>query len=472
MQSAASDSHASRSDSSRSVGIFDVGIHERLPFAEMLLLGLQNVFGMTGMFVFPALIGLAFNLVPAQIAYVYGMTFIACGVATILQSFLLLRLPIVQGPYAGSFGAILAIGHVAGAGLGAAYGSFFVAAIFWCLISVPIRGHSIIGLLARYVSFPLISGMMVMLIIIQIASVSLPNWIGLATSPGFPAINIASGAVAVAAIVAVMRWGGRLLRRGAILIGLALGTCCFLLFRPISFAAVAAAPMLVEPRLFPFGFMVRADLVLMFLLVLLPAAMGSIALYRTVADWGGETLSPVRMAEGVFGSALGAVVAALFGGFSTIAYPDNIGMLRATRVGSRYATLAAGVLLVLLGACVKFDMMLVLVPSSVISAAATLLFGIVFMHGVGMLASVKWDDRNLISAGLGFLVGLGGLFVSPDTLKAIPLLARLILQQPVISGGITLLVLYALLRGKSESPEAAAFDHERSEKKERAVTSA
>jgi xanthine/uracil permease len=122
-------------------------------------------------------------------------------------------------------------------------------------------------------------------------------------------------------------------------------------------------------------------------------------------------------------------------------------MLRATRVGSRYATLAAGVVLILLGACVKFDMLLVLVPSPVISAAATLLFGIVFMHGVGMLADVEWDDRSLISAGFGFLVGLGGLFISPDTLKAMPLIVRLILQQPVISGGFTLLILHAALRG-------------------------
>jgi xanthine/uracil permease len=458
MQSTVADSPASRSDSASSKGVFEVGMHERLAFAEMLLLGFQNVFGMTGMFVFPTLLGLAFNLAPAQIAYVYGVTFIACGVATILQSFVLLRLPIVQGPYAGSFGAILTIGHVAGAGLGAAYGSFFIAAILWTVISIPIRGHSIVGLLARYLSFPLISGVTVMLIIIQIASVSLPNWIGPVSSPGFPVINIASGAVAVAAIMAIMRWGSRLLRRGAILIGLALGTCCFLLFRPISFSDVVAAPLLVKPRLFPFGFMVRADLVLMFVLVLLPAGMGSMALYRTVADWGGEELSPGRMAEGVFGAALGAVVAALFGGFSTIAYPDNIGMLRATRVGSRYATLAAGLLLIVLGACVKFDMLLVLVPSSVISAAATLLFGVVFMHGVGMLATVKWDDRSLISAGLGFLVGLGGLFVPTQTLKAMPLLGRLILQQPVISGGITLLVLYALLRGKVDSAEAMTFD--------------
>jgi xanthine/uracil permease len=91
----------------------------------------------------------------------------------------------------------------------------------------------------------------------------------------------------------------------------------------------------------------------------------------------------------------------------------------------------------------------VVIPSAVISAAATLLFGIVFMHGVGMLARVEWDDRCLIAAGLGLLVGLGGLFIAPDTLKVMPLIARLVLQQPVISGGLTVVVLYALLRGRA-----------------------
>jgi hypothetical protein len=44
---------------------------------------------------------------------------------------------------------------------------------------------------------------------------------------------------------------------------------------------------------------------------------------------------------------------------------------------------------------------------------------------------------------------LGGLFVSQDALKAMPLVARLMLQQPVISGGLTLMVLYTVLRGKA-----------------------
>jgi xanthine/uracil permease len=434
--------------------IFDVGVNDRLPASQLLILGLQNVFGMTGMFVFPGLLGRSFDLQAQQIAYVYGMTFVVCGITTILQSVLLLRLPVVQGPYAGCFAALLAVGHLQSGGLGAAYGSFLLAALVWCLLTVSIGGFSVIGLFARFLRAPIMSGMIIVLIMIQIANVALPNWIGSLTSPGFPLVNLLAGAVAVAALIIVTLWGG-FLRRGAILIGLALGTACYMLFRPISLGAVANAPWLVTPELFPFGFKPQPDLVIVFLLVLVPAGIGSMALYQVVADWGDEPLPAARMSQGVFAMGLGAVLGGLVGGFSTIAYPDNIGMLRTTRVGSRYVTLAAGVLLIVLGACVKFDMLLVVVPLPVISAAATLLFGVVFMHGVHMLATVQWDDRKLIAAGLAILVGLGGLFITPEVMAAMPLMARLLLQQPVISGGLTLIILYALLC----TPEAESLDH-------------
>jgi xanthine/uracil permease len=90
---------------------------------------------------------------------------------------------------------------------------------------------------------------------------------------------------------------------------------------------------------------------------------------------------------------------------------------------------------------------MVLVPQAVVSAAATLLFGIVFMHGVQMLANVDWDERKFAVAGLAMLVGLGGMFISPQALAAMPLLARLFIQQPVISGGLTLVILHSLLCG-------------------------
>jgi xanthine/uracil permease len=425
--------------------VFDVGIDERLSYDQLLILGLQNIFGMTGMFVFPGILGRSFNLAPEQIAYLYGMTFLVCGITTILQSAFLLRLPIVQGPYAGSFATLLVVGHLGG-GLGAAYGSFFVAALIWCLLSIPVYGFSVIGLFSRFLRAPIIAGMIVIFIMIQVSNVALPGWIGLPQSPGFPAVNFLCGALAVAVLIAVSLWG-RKFRRAAILIGLAVGTIAYALFRPVSLAAVMNAPLLVAPKLFPFGYEVQTDLVIVFLLVLLPASIGSMALYQMVGDWGGQNVSTARMSQGVFAIGLGGVLAGLVGGFSTIVYPDNIGMLRTTRVGSRYATLAAGVLLIVLGASIKFDLLLVVVPLPVLSAAATLLFGIVLMHGVHILAKVDWDDRKFIIAGLAMLVALGGMFMSPEVLAQMPLLVRLVITQPVIAGGLTLVVLHALLAG-------------------------
>src|SRR5690348_1643210 len=294
---------------------FDVGIDEKLSYDQLLILGLQNIFGMTGMFVFPGILGRSFNLGPEQIAYLYGLTFVVCGIVTILQSAFLLRLPIIQGPYAGSFASLLAVGHLQGGGLAAAYGSFFVAALIWCVLSLPVRGFSAIGLFTRFLRPPIIAGMIVVFIMLQVSNVALPGWIGLPQSPGFALVNFLTGALAVAVLIAVSLWGGKF-RRAAILIGLAAGTIAYAVFRPVSLAEVAKAPWLVTPQVFPFGFAVHLDLVLVFLLVLLPASIGSMALYQMVGKAGGQTVSSARMSQGVFAIGLGGVLAGLFGGFS------------------------------------------------------------------------------------------------------------------------------------------------------------
>jgi xanthine/uracil permease len=251
--------------------------------------------------------------------------------------------------------------------------------------------------------------------------------------------------VAVGTLMACTLWGGRQLRRAAMLIGLILGTIAYAAVIPISFAPVLASPWIVTPQIFPFGFDVRPDIVILFLLVLVPANIASTALYMVVGTWGNETLTPARMSGGLMSVAIGGMLASMLGTYSTYIYPDNMGLLRTTRVGSRYATLTCGILLMLLGSCVKFDMLLVLVPTPVLAAIATLLFGIVMMHAIQHLSHVEWDDRNLLIAGFALLLGLGALFVTGEAYQAMPLVVRILLKQSVVVGGIPLILLHALL---------------------------
>jgi xanthine/uracil permease len=251
-------------------------------------------------------------------------------------------------------------------------------------------------------------------------------------------------------------FGGKRFRRVGMLLGLILGTAVYATVIPISFARVLSSPWLVTPQIFPFGFEVRADIMILFVLVLVPANIASMSLYTVVGNWANEKLTPARMSGGLMSVSIGGMIACVLGTYSTYIYPDNIGLLRTTRVGSRYATLTAGVMLMLLGSCIKFDMLLVLVPTPVLAAIATLLFGVVMMHAIQHLAAVEWDDRNLLITGFSLLLGLGALFVAGEAYQALPLVVRILLKQSVVVGGIPLVVLHALLNRDKISKLAEA----------------
>src|SRR5262249_57671483 len=102
-------------------------------------------------------------------------------------------------------------------------------------------------------------------------------------------------------------------------------------------------------------------------------------------------------------------------------------------------------LLMVLGGWGKFDMLVVLVPTPVLAAIATLLFGIVMMHAIQHLGGVEWTDRNLMIAGFSLLLGIGGLFVAGEAYNALPLVVRILLKQAVGVRGVPLIPLHALV---------------------------
>jgi len=437
-------------------GMFDVAIDEKVNVFEALGLGLQNILGMTGLFLFPGLLALVYHLSPMQSAYLYGITFMTSGLVTILQSVFLLRLPIAQGPYAGTFAALMAIGAHHG-NLGTAFGSLAVAGAIWCVLSIPLRRFSVIGHVAKYLQSPLVAGGILLIIMTQLTNVAFPNWLGNPKSPGFPGVNLLSGAVVVTLIIVFTLWAPKRIRRGAVLIAVIIGALMYAIFQPISFHQVAVAPVFMAPKLFPFGFGVNTTMVIIFFISFLPAIAESVALYQVVANWGDQKLTTARTTQGVFGEVLGSTIGALFGGMSTLTYPDNIGMLRTTRVGSRYVTLTAGILLLVLGSVIKLDMVLVAIPMPLLAAAGTLLFGMIFMSGVEMLSKVHWTQNNLIVAGLSFTIAIGGMFVPAAAVQKLPEIVQSAIGQPLILGTILLIVLRVLLDRKSMVEESTAL---------------
>lgn len=433
---------------------FDIGINDRVRVTSAVSLGFQNILGLAGLLLFPGLIGKSFHLAPRETAYLYGITFMTSGLVVVLQSVKLLRLPIVQGPFAGVFAALIAVGH-RGGGLGTAFGSLLLAAVIWCVLAVPVPRYSPIAYLAKHVEQPLVTGVILLLISSQLATVALTGWIGEPHAPGFPWVNLGCAALTAVAVLACTGSRRKTLHRGAIFWGVVAGALVYSFLAPTTWDNVLRARLFNAPRLFPFGFGISALDTVIFFIALFPAITETMATYRMVADWANEPLPPGRVAQGIFGEVLGSAIGALFGGMSTLAYPDNVGLLRVTRVASRWVTLTTGIILLALGGFGYFDAALVAIPNAVLSGATAVLFGILFAGGLQVMARVTWSQGALAAAGVSFVLPIGGLFISGAALHALPVPVQLILQQPLITGTILALAGTAMLRVPRRLPGGA-----------------
>ena len=214
---------------------------------------------------------------------------------------------------------------------------------------------------------------------------------------------------------------------------------------PVSFTRVGSAPWLYTPQLFPFGMSVSPVLVVLFFLLLMTGVTNSLALYNVAAEWSGEQLRGRRMAWGIFGQSIATVAGSVLGTFSTTVYPDNLAIIRTSRVGSRRVTMWAGIILLVGGFVAKFDAIFVSIPSNVVAAAAVVLFGVIAASGVESLSRVRWDQLTMLVFGPPFLLSIGGLFISAPTLASFPLIVRQVLPQPLFTGPVLLFVLYLLV---------------------------
>ncbi|CQR55048.1 uracil-xanthine permease family protein [Paenibacillus riograndensis] len=416
--------------------VLTVGIEEKLSIGANVTYGFQHLLALTGIFLFPVLIGQALGLDASIIGYMIQACFLTTGIVTVLQSGKMLRLPVVQGPTAAFFVAVLSAGSTVG--LGTAFGSMAVAGLIFMLLSIPVRRFGLIGYLNKFISPPIVYGTLLIIIGAQLADIGLKNWFGSADT----GINFAASLVTVLIVLVLLIFGGNtILRRGALLWGIIAGTIFYSIFGTTNFSSVAAAGWFSFPDVFPFGFGVSVPIVILMLLAFLQASAEAVGMYTLLTKWGNQKLDNDRVNRGLFGEFLGSTLGAVFGGLGTTSYPENIGIVRVSGIGSRYVTMTAGVLAIVLGLIPKVGMFIASLPGPVLSAASTILFGIIAISGIQMVSKVVWDELNLVVAGSSFIISLGTMYLPAELTQNLPLAFQSIVTQPMLVGVVLLIVL-------------------------------
>lgn len=422
------------------VEVLHVGIEEKLSLSSTIMYGFQHLLALTGIFLFPVLIGHALGLESSVIGYMIQACFLTTGIVTILQSGRMLRLPVVQGPTAAFFVAVLSAASTVG--LGTAFGSMAVAGVIFMLLAIPIKKFGLMGYLNKFISPPIVYGTLLIIIGAQLADIGLKNWFGSSNVT----TNFIISIVTVVVVLLLMIFGGNtFLRRGALLWGIIAGTVLYSFFGINDYSAVATASWFSLPQIFPFGFGISIPIVILMLLAFLQGSAEAIGMYTLLAKWGKQELDGQRINRGLFGEFLGCTLGAVFGGLGTTSYPENIGIIRVSGIGSRFVTMAAGIMAIILGLIPKVGIFIASLPGTVLSAASTVLFGIIAISGIQMVSKVVWDELNLVVAGSSFIISLGTLYLPETIINELPFALQSIVTQPMLVGVVLLVVLNTLV---------------------------
>ena len=332
-------------------------------------------------------------------------TFLVCGLGTLLQSLGLRgcgsRLPFIMLP--GGAPIMLFILIAQQNGVATASGAVILTGFFYFLVLPVFRR------LLRF--FPsVVVGTMLLLVSVNLVKLSGQLIVGEPGTAGFAApqqLLLAFSTIFITVLCSRLLRGtfGQL----SILLGLIGGSLLAVALGAFDSSRLSLLPLLNLPTLMPFGvpqFDLFASIPLMlFCLVSMVEATGQTVAISEAVD------KPLDINRDVVRTIRGDALASILGGFMgtslIITSGENIGVIRATGVRSRYVTAVSGLLLLLFALLAPLARLIEGVPQAVVGGTSLIVFAIVGTMGIDMLRKVDLRDHgNMYVVSVALAVGL------------------------------------------------------------------
>ncbi|MFG3113764.1 nucleobase:cation symporter-2 family protein [Streptomyces sp. NPDC048197] len=425
-------------------------VDEVLPVGKLTLYGFQHVLAFyAAAVIVPILLGNALELSHEQLVYLINADLFTCGIASIIQALgvwkIGARMPLVQGVTFTAVSPMIAIGQGAGggtAGLLVVYGAVITAGIATFLFA------PFFSKLVKYFP-PVVIGTILTIIGMTLIPQALQDAAGGAQLIGKPEYgdlkNLGYALGTLLFILAVVRIGKPYLSSLAVLLGLVGGTAVAWAFGDVDFSAVQNADWFGVSTPFHYGmpkfepFPIIAMVVVMLITMVETTgdvyAIGEITRKRVDND----TVARALRADGV-----ATLLGGLFNSFPYVAFAENIGLVRMSRVMSRFVVVAAGVFMIALGLLPKVGSLVAAIPHPVLGGAAISMFGMVATVGIQILGKVDLrEERNALILAVSLGAAMLPTAVAPF-FERMPEGVRAVLNSGITLGGLTAILLNLL----------------------------
>lgn len=443
-------------------------------FGKLSVLGIQHVLAFyAGAVVVPLVIASGLGLDNETLIHLINADLFTCGIASIIQSAGLgpkigVKLPLIQGVTFTAVSPLIAIGIAAtpaGAdpktGLATMYGSIIAAGLVTFFVA---------PFFAKLLRFfpPVVTGTLLTVMGITLISVSagdIVSW-GTYAAEGQDAGALTLRGLAYAfgtlvIIVAVQRIFKGFMSTISVLVGLVVMTAIAFALGDANFSDIGQSAWLGVTTPFFFGipkFNIAA--IISMLIVMAVTMVETTGDVFATGEVVGKRITSKHVANALRADGLSTFLGGIFNSFPYTCFAQNVGLVRLTRVKSRWVVTAAGIIMIILGILPKAGAVVASIPGPVIGGASLAMFANVAVVGIQTLSKVDMrDNRNAVivstSIGLAMLVTL-----KPDLASLMPSWLHIIFGSGVTIGALTAFILNLLFFhvGKQDGPDVAIID--------------
>ena len=377
-----------------------IGPHERLPWPQTAVMGVQHVIAMFG----------ATVLAPILMGFDPNLAILMSGIGTLI--FFLItggKVPSYLGSSFAFIGVVIAATAYAGKGpnanIGVALGGIIACGLVYTVIGAIVQMVGT-GWIERFMP-PVVTGSVVAVIGLNLAGIPIKNM----AASNFDSWMQAVTFVCVG-LVAVLTRG--MVQRLLILVGLIVASLIYALLtngmglgKPLDLTTLANAPWFGMPGFAAPVFSGPAMLLIAPVAIILVAEnLGHI---KAVTAMTGQNLDQY-MGRAFIGDGIATMVSGGAGGTGVTTYAENIGVMAATKIYSTAVFLTAALIAVLLGFSPKFGAVIQTIPLPVMGGVSIVVFGLIAVAGAKIWVDNKVDfsqNKNLIVAAVTLILGTG-----------------------------------------------------------------
>lgn len=426
-------------------------VDDKIPPMQAILLGLQHVLAMD-IYIVPIILGGILSLTTGETAFLIQMTFVAAGIATIIQAKFGLKLPVMQGPSYIPIGALGAIGT--GLGIKAMIGSLIPGALIIAVLGYPLK---LLGKIVKKIIPEIVAGTVIIIVGLALMPVAVN---GVYTGTKNVHANLIVGCTSAILLVIFLMIGSRakgklrFFRLCSVVLALAVGTIIASFYGMVDFSPVAAASWIAIPKVFSFGVpQFNASAIFTMIFIYCVVLIESTGTWFAVGAVTGKEIDENRINGGAAGEGIGCAIGSLFGGTPVTGYSTNAGIIAITGVASRRAIIAGGGILIALGMIPKFMNVIACIPGVVINGVFAVVTVVIMMNGFRVVKSSELNERNMMVIGLPILVTIATAVMPKDIVSMFPSFINYLISSGMAIGAILAVILNVILPKEKSKEE-------------------